>query len=58
MRIGHFVPQADPLVKRSYQMAIERIEGDELVFRWVYCCQLIGIQLVWRLLNRNKVEMY
>ena len=37
--IDYFYIQPNPLVKKYYQTMIKRLDGSEIDFSWVYCCQ-------------------
>jgi hypothetical protein len=37
--IDYFYIQPNPLVKKYYQTMITRLDGSEIDFSWVYCCQ-------------------
>ena len=37
--IDYFYIEHNPLIRKNYQMGIKRLDGSEIVFSWVYCCQ-------------------
>lgn len=37
--IDYFYIQPNPLVRKYYQTMIKRLDGSEIDFSWVYCCQ-------------------
>ena len=37
--IACFIIRNDPIVKKAYQMSIDRIDNSSIIFSWVYCCQ-------------------
>ena len=37
--IDYFYIEPNPLIRKNYQMGIKRLDGSEIVFSWVYCCQ-------------------
>jgi hypothetical protein len=37
--IDYFYIEPNPFVKKYYQMMIKRLDGSEIDFSWVYCCQ-------------------
>jgi hypothetical protein len=37
--VDYFYIQSNPLVKKYYQTMIKRLDGSEIDFSWVYCCE-------------------
>jgi len=37
--IDYFYIEPNPLVRKHYQTMIKRLDGSEIDFSWVYCCQ-------------------
>ena len=37
--VDYFYIQPNPLVKKYFQTMIKRLDGSEIDFSWVYCCQ-------------------